>query len=96
MELAGLKDKDAGRIQQAYDRDNEIQEIRDNLKKGVKEMKGVALGLCESKDKHLEYEGKIWISNDEELRMSLIRRNHDDPLAGHGGMAKTTELVSRQ
>ena len=28
--------------------------------------------------------------------MSLICKNHDDPLVGHGGTAKTTELVSRQ
>ena len=59
-------------------------------------MKGVALGLCEWEDRHLWYQGKIWIPNDEELRMSLIRRNHDDLLAGDRGMAKTTELVSRQ
>ena len=67
-----------------------------NLENNVKEMKGEALGLCEWKDEYLWYQGKIWIPNDEELRMSLIRRNHDDPLAGHGGTAKTTELVSRQ
>ena len=59
-------------------------------------MKGVALGLCEWKDEHLGYQGKIWIPNDEELRTSLIRRNHDNLLAGHGGRAKTMELVSRQ
>ena len=59
-------------------------------------MKGVALGLCEWKNEHLWYQGWIWIPNDEELRTSLIRKNHDDPLAGHRGTAKTTELVSRQ
>ena len=30
------------------------------------------------------------------LKTSLIRTCHDDPLAGHGGTAKTTKLVSRQ
>ena len=59
-------------------------------------MKGVALGLCEWKDEHLWCQGKIWIPNDEGLRTSLIRKNHDELLAGHGGTAKTTELVSRQ
>ena len=96
MELPEFKDKDEGTIQQAYSKDNEIQAIKDNLEKGAKEMKVVALGLCQWKDEHLWYQGKIWISNDEGLRMSLIRKCHDDPLAGHGGMAKTTELVSRQ
>ena len=59
-------------------------------------MKGVALGLCQWKDEHLWYQGKIWIPNNEGLKTSLIRKCHDDPLAGHGGTAKTTELVSRQ
>ena len=96
IELVEFQDKDEGKIQQAYDKDDKIQAIKENLKKGVKEMKGVALGLCEWKDEHLWYQGKIWIPNEEELRMSIIQKNHDDPLAEHGGTAKTTELVSRQ
>ena len=96
MELAEFQDKDEGTIQQAYKMDHEIQAIKDNLEKGVKEMKGVALGLCQWKDEHLLYQGKIWIPNDKGLKTSLIRKCHDDPLAGHGGTAKTTELVSRQ
>ena len=77
-------------------KDEEIQAIKKNLEGGVKEMNGVALGLCEWKDERLWYQGKIWIPNDEELMMSLIRKNHNDPLAGHGGTAKTTKLVSRK
>ena len=97
MELAEFQAKDEEKIRQAYNKDNEIQAIRKNLENNVKEMKGVALGLCEWKEKkHLWYQGKIWIPNDEELRTSLIRRNHDDPLAGHGATAKTTELVGQQ
>ena len=59
MELAGFQDKDEGKIQQAYDKDNEIQAIRKSLENNVKEMKGIALGLCEWKDEHLWYQGKI-------------------------------------
>ena len=96
MEVAEFQDKDEETIQQAYKKDNEIQAIKDNLEKGGKEMKGVALGLCQWKDEHLWYQGKIWITNNEGLKTSLIRKCHDDPLAGHGGTAKITELVSRQ
>ena len=94
IELAEFQDKDEGRIQQAYNKDDEIQAIKKNLENNVKEMKGVALGLCEWKNEHLWYQGRIWIPNDEEFRTSLIRQNHDDPLAGHRGTARTTELVS--
>ena len=44
LELAEFQDKDKGRIQQAYNKDDQIQAIKKNLKKGVKEMKGVAWG----------------------------------------------------
>src|ERR1700759_2324286 len=43
MELAGFQDKEEGKIQQAYDKDDEIQTIRKNLEKGIKEMKEIAL-----------------------------------------------------
>ena len=88
MKLAEFQDKDEGRIRQAYDKDDEIQAIRSNLDKGVKEMKGIALGLCEWKDEHLWYQGKIWIPNDVALRTSLIYKNHNDPLAGHEELQK--------
>ena len=96
MELAEFQDKDEGTIHQAYHKDNEIQAIKDNLEKGVKEMKGVAIGLCQWKDEYLWYQGKFSIPNDEGLQLSLIRKCQEEPLAGHGGTAKTTELVSRQ
>ena len=59
MKLAKFQDKDDGKIQQAYDKDNEVQAIRKNLENNIKEMKGVALGLCEWKEEHLWYQGKI-------------------------------------
>ena len=79
MELAEFQDTDKEKIQQAYNRDDEIQAIKKNLEKGVQEMKGVALGLCEWKDEHLWYQGKIIISNNEELRTSLIPKTTTTP-----------------
>ena len=38
--LAEFQDKDEGSIRRAYDKDEEIQAIKKNLKRGVKEMKG--------------------------------------------------------
>ena len=96
MELAEILDKDEGTIQQAYKMHNEIQAIKDNWENGVKEIKGVARGLCQWRAEDLGYQGEIWIPNDEGLKTSLICKCHDNPIAGHGGTAKTTELVSRQ
>lgn len=43
----------------------------------------------------LQYRGKIYIPNDQELRTELVRLHHDSPLAGHPGVWKTVELLSR-
>jgi len=50
LETTEFQDKDEGRIQKASNIDAEIQDIKKNLEKGRKEMKGIALGLCQSKD----------------------------------------------
>jgi len=59
-------------------------------------MKGVALGLCQWKDDLLWYQGKIWTPNEDKLRVELIKQHHDIPTTGHGGTAKTTELIKRK
>jgi len=58
-------------------------------------MKEIALGLCQWKDGYLWHQGKIWVPNNEGIKLNLRRRHHDIPQGGHGGMAKTTELLQR-
>ena len=96
LELVEFQDKDEGKIQEASNEDTEIQAIKKNLDAKETEMKGVALGLCQWKDDLLWYQGKIWIPNDEEIRTTLISKHHEPQQAGHGGTAKTTELISRR
>ena len=96
METTEFRDQDEGEIQKASKNDNEIQHIKRNLDEGKKEMKGIAGGLCQWKEDLLWYQGRIWIPNDEGIRTTLITKHHDLPQAGHGGRAKTTELISRR
>ena len=37
----------------------------------------------------------IYVPDRNDLRLELLRMHHDDPLAGHFGIAKTLELLSR-
>lgn len=37
----------------------------------------------------------IWAPQNEEIPTGIIRQHHDIPQAGHGGIAKTTELTCR-
>jgi len=96
LETTEFQDKDEGEIQKASNVDNEIQDIKRNLDQGRKEMKGIALGLCQWKDGLLWYQGKIWIPKNEGIGTALIAKHHEPPQAGHGRRAKTTELISRR
>jgi len=39
------------------------------------------------------HQGKIWVPNKDRIWTNLIRQQHNIPQAGHGGTAKTTELL---
>ena len=43
----------------------------------------------------LLHDNLIYVPHDDALRVELMRTHHDDPLAGHYGVAKTFELLSR-
>ena len=79
IELTKFHDKDGDIIRNAYQKDQQIQNIKTELDKRIKEMKGIALGLCEWKEEHLWYEVKIWIPEDEGLRTTIISRYHNNP-----------------
>jgi len=96
LETTEFRDKNEEEIQKASNDDAEIQDVKRNLDEGRKEMKGVALGLCQWKDGLLWYQGKIWIPNDEGIRTTVIAKHHEPPHEGHGGTAKTNELINRR
>src|SRR5205807_6922180 len=83
-------------LEKGSDKDERIQKIKKALDEKEKEMKGVALGMCQWRDKKLWYQGKVWVPEDDKIRTAIIYRHHDQPSAGHGGTAKTTELISRR
>ena len=83
-------------MQRESTKDTTIQKIRQELERGTKEMKSIALGLCQWKDSYLWYQGKIWVSDKEEIKTGIIRQHHDILTAGHGETAKTTELIQRK
>jgi len=82
-------------IERGRKKDDQIQRIRKALDDKEKEMKEVALGMCQWKDKDLWYQGRVWVPEDETLRMAVIYRHHNQPSARPRGTAKTTELNSR-
>jgi len=71
-EKTEFRDQNEGEIQKASNDDAEIPDVKRNLDEGRKEMKGIALGLCQWKDGLLWYQGKIWIPNDQGIRTALV------------------------
>ena len=95
METITFETNNEEEIRNKSAKNKEIQIIKEALHKGNKEMKGVALGLCQWKDGHPWHQGRIWIPNNERIRTNLIRRHHNILQARHGRTANTTELVQR-
>lgn len=44
----------------------------------------------------VRFNGKLYVPPQESIRMAILKRYHDDPLAGHFGVGKTLELVQRK
>jgi hypothetical protein len=82
-------------IREKSNEDETIRGIREKLKNGVTSDGKIALGLYEVKDGLLKYDGLIWIPDDDELRIRILRDHYDSQVAGHPGRARMLELVSR-
>ena len=51
-------------------------------------------GICEEHDSFLyDPSGRMYVPNDDSLRMHIISSHHDSPVAGHPGYQKTQELI---
>jgi hypothetical protein len=77
----GLRDE----IREKSNEDETIKGIREKLKSGVTRDSKIALGQREEKDGLLTYDGLIWIRDDDELRIRILRDHHDSQVAGHPG-----------
>ena len=51
-------------------------------------------GNWEDSDRILHYQGLPYVP--EIIKIELVSRQHDDPLAGHFGIEKTQEFVARK
>jgi len=96
MEMTRLEETSYEELRNETAQNEGIETIRKALERGDKEIKRVALVLCQWKDEDLWHQGKIWVPNKERILTTLIGQHHDIPQAGHKGTAKTTELQQRK
>jgi len=81
-------------IREQSTKDKEVREILGKKVSGNTHDGKIALGLCKEKQGVLIYDGLIWIPDNDELRLRILRNHHDAQAAGHPGQARTLELVS--
>ena len=53
IELFSMHNKNEDQIRKSYQKDRELKKIQNTLERGEKEMKEIALGVCQWKDGHL-------------------------------------------
>ena len=83
------------KITERKNNDKEMLEIIKLVEEGTRKNNKVALGLCEYQNGLLTYDGLIWIPNNDELRLEILKQHHDHELAGHPGRERTLELIKR-
>lgn len=82
-------------IAAAYGGDAFAQEILKLLRDGTTQSKKITLSECEERDHQFWYQGRLYIPDNEQLRLRVCEAHHDAPAAGHNGRTKTLELVRR-
>ena len=83
-------------LRNAYAADPAVQNILRAIESGQKRHTKISLTECESRDGVLFHLAQLYILADTTLRLKLIQEHHDNPVAGHPGVAKTLELMARQ
>jgi len=74
--------------------DKEVQEIQKKKANGTTRDGKIALGLCEENNRVLLYDDLMWIPDNDDLLLCILRDHHDAQATGHLGCARTLELVS--
>ena len=82
-------------IWSAYAESEWAQSILTALNSGARTMKGFPLAESEVRDNRVYFRDRLFIPDNDELRLRLIQQAHDTPIAGHPGRAKTQEIMTR-
>ena len=79
----------------AYTDSEQAQSVVNALETGARKLKGFPLSECELRDNRVYFRDRLFIPDNNELRLRLVKLAHDTPTAGHPGRAKTYEILIR-
>ena len=79
----------------AYTEDSLTIEVVQALRTGTRRLKNFPLSECELREDRVYYRDRLFILNNDELRLRILQLCHESLLAGHSGTAKLLELIAR-
>ncbi|KAH0604507.1 uncharacterized protein H6S33_006884 [Morchella sextelata] len=81
----------------AYQVDSFPNKILTMLRNGVRHSNKISLAECtEDNNGRLLYRGALYVPDDNDLRLRLLKEHHGKPSTGHPGRAKTLGLLNRE
>jgi len=82
-------------LHQAYEKDPLVADILEALRSGQRRHTKISWAECEIQEDRLYHRDCLYIPAKDKLRLHLIKQHHDRLAAGHPGVDKTLELLSR-
>jgi transposase InsO family protein len=84
------------RVCQSHDEEGKKRRLamRENAERG--DRAGATEAWSEDSEGLLRYNGRAYVPAEESVRKELLRRHHDDGMAGHLGVKKTQGLLERK
>ena len=79
----------------AYTLDLFPNDVHKLLRTGARHCNTLSFAECSEDSSRLQYWGRLYIPNSDELRLHILRQAHNAPAAGHPVRAKTLELIGR-
>ena len=90
-------------VASAAPKDGLMQEVIQCLQQGKQRLSAktiqawhISLSDCRVDGDRLLYKHRLWVPDDDHLRLTLIEAHHAGVVAGHPGREKTLELLSRE
>jgi transposase InsO family protein len=81
---------------EAYEADPLPNDVLRMLRDGVRQSRRITLAECREQAGRLWYRDRLYVPDHEPLRLHLLQRHHEVPVAGYPGRSKTVELLQRQ
>ena len=77
-----------GLLQKVYDEDSLVKDIMRAVETGQRRHARIPLADCEIQGDRLYHQGRLYIPQNDRLRLRLIQEHHDNLAAGHPELPK--------